>query len=85
MKIEAVYGMASHIHGFQPKLLWRLVFSQHSSCHVNECSIPPPHQAILLWSVGGGELMFDAFLLKVLFYLKVLQFRSIVAPYLLHL
>jgi hypothetical protein len=28
MKIEAVYSMAGHIHGFQPKPLLHLVFSR---------------------------------------------------------
>jgi hypothetical protein len=35
--------------------------------------------------LGSGELMLDAFLLKILFYLKVLELRSIIAPYLFHL
>jgi hypothetical protein len=84
MKVEAVYGMASSIHGFSPKQLLRLVLSYHSSCHVDECPILPVHQCILLWSVGGGELMLDTFLLEVLFHLKVLKMRFIIAPYLLH-
>jgi hypothetical protein len=84
MKIEVDYGMPSHIHGFRSKLLWHIVFSQHSSCHVNDRPVLPLHQAILLWSVGGREIMLDTFLLKVLFYLKIPEFRSIVAPYILH-
>jgi hypothetical protein len=85
MKIEAVYGMSSRIHGFRPKPLWRLVFSQPRPCHVDERPVLPLHYTILLWSVGSGELVLDAFLLKILLLLKVLELRSIVTPYLLHL
>jgi hypothetical protein len=74
MKMEVVYGMASCIHGSRPKLLQRLIFFQHGSRHVNERPVLPLHQTILLWSVRGGELMLDSFLLKVLFHLKVLEF-----------
>jgi hypothetical protein len=38
-----------------------------------------------LWCVGSGELVLDAFPLKIIFDLKVLEFRSIVAPYLFSL
>jgi hypothetical protein len=82
--METVYGMASHIHNFQPKLFRRLVFSQHRPCHINERPIIPLHYTILLWRVASGELMLDALLLKVLFYLKIFELRSIVAPNLLH-
>jgi hypothetical protein len=66
------------------KLLWRLVLSRHCSCHVDECPILPLHNTILLWSVGGGEFVLDAFLLNVLLYLKVLKLRTVVTPYLFH-
>jgi hypothetical protein len=48
MKIEEVYGMASHIHGFRPKPLWCLVFSQHRPCHVDERPVLPFYYTILL-------------------------------------
>jgi hypothetical protein len=85
MKIEPVYGMASYIYSFRPKPLMRLVLSKHCPCHVNERHVLPFYYTILLWCVGCGELMLDAFLFKILFHLKVLEFRSIVAPDLLHL
>jgi hypothetical protein len=74
MKVEAVYGMASRIHGFRPKPLLHLVFSQHRPCHIDERPVLPLHYTILLWSVGSGELMLDALLLKIFLYLKVLEF-----------
>jgi hypothetical protein len=85
MKIEAVYGMASRIHGFRPKPLRRLVFSKHRSCHVDERPVLSIYYTILLWHVGNGELMLDAFLIKILFHLNILKFRFIVAPNLLYL
>jgi hypothetical protein len=85
MKIEVVYGMASRIHGFRPNPLWCLVFSQHRPCHIDECHVLPLYYTILMWRVGSGELMLDAFLLKIFFHLKILELRSIVAPDFLHL
>jgi hypothetical protein len=85
MKVEAIYGMASRIHGFRPKSFWRLVFSQHRPCHIDEHPVLPLNYTILLWHVGSRELMLDAFLLKILLYLKILEFKSIVAPNLLYL
>jgi hypothetical protein len=85
MKIKPVYGMASCIYSFQPKPLKRLVLSKHCPRHVDEYHVLRFYYTILLWRVGSRELMLVAFLLKILFHLKVLEFRSIVAPHLLHL
>jgi hypothetical protein len=84
MKIEAIYGMASRVYDFRPKLFRRLLFSQHRPCHVNECLVLPLHYTILLWRVGSGELMLDAFLLKIFLHLKIFELKSIIAPYILH-
>jgi hypothetical protein len=70
MKIEPVYGMARCIYNFRPKPLSRLVFPKHSSRHVDERPVLPLYYTILLWCVGSGELMLDAFLLKIFFHLK---------------
>jgi hypothetical protein len=40
---------------------------------------------ILLWSIGCQKFMLDAFLIKIIFNLSVLEFRAIVTPYLLDL
>jgi hypothetical protein len=85
MKIKQVYGMASCIYNFRPKLLRRLVFPKHYPRHVDERLVLPIYYTILLWHVRSGELMLDALLLKILFHLKILKFRSIVASCLLHL
>jgi hypothetical protein len=52
---------------------------------VDQWHVLPFYNTILLWCVGSEELMLDAFLLKILFHLKILEFRSIVATDLLHL
>ena len=85
MQIEPIYGVASCVHSFRPKPLRRLELSKHRSCHVDKRPVLPLYHTVLLWCVGSGEFVLDAFLLKKLFYLKILKFRSIVAPDLLHL
>ena len=84
MKVETIYGMARCIHGFQPKPFRCLVLSKHRPCHVDERPVIPLHYTILLWRVGSGELMLDAFLLKIFFHLNVLELGSIIASYLVH-
>ena len=84
MKVDPVYGVASRVHSFRPKSLGRLEFSKHRPCHIDERPVLPLHYTILLWSVGSGELMLDAFLLKIFLYLKILEFRSIVTSDLFH-
>ena len=84
MQIEPVYGMASCIYGFRPKTLKRLVFPKHCSRHVDERHVLPFYYTILLWCVESGELMLDAFLLKIFLHLKIFKFSSIVASDFLH-
>jgi hypothetical protein len=85
MKVDPVDGVASRVHGFRPKALGGLELSKHCPRHVYKRPILPLYHTILLWCVGGRELVLDSFLLKILLHLKVLEFRPIVAPYLLHL
>jgi hypothetical protein len=66
MKIESIYGMTSCIYSFRSKPLKRLVFPKHCSRHVDERRVLPLYYTILLWCVGSGELMLDAFLLNIL-------------------
>jgi hypothetical protein len=62
--MELVYGTTSCIYSFRPKSLWYLVFPKHCPCHVNERHVLPLYHTILLWRVGSGELMLDAFFLR---------------------
>jgi hypothetical protein len=82
MQIEPVYGVASCVHCFRPKPLGRLELSKHRSCHVDKCPVLPLYHTVLLWCVGSGELVLDAFLLKILLHLQILELGPIVASYL---
>jgi hypothetical protein len=84
MKIEAVYGMASRICGFRPKPL-RVLYSPSIVLAMSMSVMFFLYYTILLWHVGSKELMLDAFLLTILFHLKILELRSIIAPDFLHL
>jgi hypothetical protein len=64
-----------------PKPIWLLVFTKKRRCLVDECPILPFHYSILLWCVGGRELVLDASLLKKLFNLKFFELSAIIAPY----
>ena len=83
MEAETVDGVARGVDGFGPKDIRSLVLIKHGSCHLNESSILPLRHSILLWSVWSGELMLDAFLLKKLFNLQILELGPIIAPYIL--
>jgi hypothetical protein len=85
MQIEPVYGVASCVHSFRPKPLGRLELSKHRSRHVDKRPVLPLYHTILLWCVGSGELVLDAFLLKILLNLQILELGPVVAPYLFHL
>jgi hypothetical protein len=76
--------MASCVHSFQPKTLGRLEFSKHRPRHIDERPVLPLYHTILLWCVGSGELVLDAFLLKILLHLQILELGPIVASYLFH-
>jgi hypothetical protein len=77
--------VASCIHSFRPKPLGRLEFSKHRSRHVDKRHVRPLYHTVLLWCVGSGELMLDAFLLKILLHLQILELGPVVASYLFHL
>jgi hypothetical protein len=67
MQIEPVYGMAGCVRSFRPKPIECLELSKHRSRHVDKYSVLPLYHTVLLWCVGSGELVLDAFLLKKLF------------------
>ena len=85
MKVDPVYGVASRVHGFRPKPLGRLELSKHRPSHVNERPALPLYHTVLLWCVGSGGFVIDAFLLKKLLHLKILELGPVVAPYLIYL
>jgi hypothetical protein len=50
------------------------------TCQLTFCSSSLVHHFVV-----SEELMFDAFLLKIFFYLEIIELRSIVTPDFLHL
>jgi hypothetical protein len=84
MQIEPVYGVAGCVHSFRSKPLGRLEFSKHRPRHVDERPVLPLYHTILLWCVGSGELVLDAFLLKILLHLHILELGPVVASYIFH-
>jgi hypothetical protein len=84
MQIESVYEgkLCSQL---PTKTARRLELSKHRSRHVDKCLVLPLYHTVLLWCVGSGELVLDAFLLKKLLDLKILELGPIVAPYLFNL
>ena len=78
MKIELVMAWQAVFTASDQNRSVVLYSPKHCSCHVDEHPFLPLYHAILLWCVGSGELMLDAFLLKVLFYQQILELRAIV-------
>jgi hypothetical protein len=85
MEVDPVYGVASCVHGFQPKSFGCLEFTKHRPRHVCKRPVLSLYHTILLWCVGSGEVMLDSFLLKVFLHLKILELGPVVAHYLFHL
>jgi hypothetical protein len=77
--------MTRRVDSFGPKVIGGLVFISHCPCQLNESHILSFSHPILLWSIGCQKFMLDAFLIKVLFNLSVLELGAIVTPYLLDL
>ena len=85
MKVDPVDDVASRVHGFRPKALGGLELSKHRPRHVDKRPVIPLYYTVLLWCVGSGELVLDAFLLKIFLNLQILELGPVVAPYLFHL
>ena len=65
------------------KIVRNLELIEHCSCGFNQGPVLPLRYPILLWSVGCGELMLDAFFIKEFFNLGVLEFGPVVTSHLL--
>jgi hypothetical protein len=77
--------MTCHIDRLHPKSVRGLVFIKHGSCHLYESSVPPFGHPILLRCIGGRKLMLDAFFIKEVFYLSILELGAIITSNLLDL
>ena len=80
MKINSVDDVACSINSFEPEFSRSLVFIEHRTCHLSECSVLALHDAILLRCVWSRELMCDAQGIKISVKAGVLEFYAIVTP-----
>src|SRR3954462_259445 len=85
MKIHPIDDVAGSVDCFSPPYERRVVLSKHRSSHLDEGSVLPFNDSILLRSVWIRELMSDAHLIKEFLYASVLEFRVVVASNMLDL
>src|SRR3954470_9249930 len=85
MKIHPIDDVAGSIDCFSPPPKRCVVLSKHRSSHLDEGSVLPFDDAILLRSVWSRELMSDAHLIEVFLYAGVLEFGVVVASNMLDL
>src|SRR3954466_953895 len=85
MKIHPIDDVAGSIDCFSPPLERRVVFSKHRSSHLDEGSVLPFNDSILLRGVWSRELMSDAHLIEKFLYASVLEFVAVVASNVLDL
>jgi hypothetical protein len=74
-----------HVNSFDPKAVGGFVLIKHCPCRLNESHILSFGHPILLWSIGCKKFMLDAFMIKIIFNLSVLELGAIVTPYFLDL
>ena len=67
--------------GLGPKIIWRLEFRKHSTCHIHESPILPFGDTILLRGVRSGILLLDPLVTKKLVQGVVLEFGAICTSY----
>src|ERR1041384_4115171 len=85
MKIPPIDDVAGSVDCFSPPHERHVVFSKHRSSHLDEGSVLPFNDTILLRSVWRRELMSDAHLIEEFLYAGVLEFSAIVASNVLDL
>jgi hypothetical protein len=78
VNIGTVCGMTCRNDRLRPKPTRSLVLIKHGFCHLDECPILPFGYPILLRIIGSQKLMLDAFFVKKVFYLSVLELSAIV-------
>src|SRR3954467_3506709 len=85
MKVNLVDDMASSVDCFGPEPDWGLVFSKHCSGHLNESTILPFNNTILLRCVSCREFMSEAIFLKKIFNMSIFEFCPIITSDMLQL
>ena len=85
MKIHPIDDVAGSVDCFSPPYKRCVVLSKHRSSHLDEGSVLPFNDSILLRSVWSQELMSDAHLIEEFLYARVLEFGVVVASNVLDL
>jgi hypothetical protein len=85
LEVKTVTGMTYCIDRLQPKLVQGLVFVKHGYSHLYESSVLSFGHPILLRCIEGKKFMLDAFFIKKVFYLSILELNVIVTSNLLDL
>src|SRR4051812_29333506 len=85
MKIHPIDDVAGTIDCFSPPHKRCVVLSKHRSSHLDEGSVLPFNDAILLRIVWSRELMSDAHIIEEFMYAGVLEFGAVVASNVLDL
>ena len=78
MKIHPIDDVAGSVDCFSPPHERHVVFNEHCSSHLDEGSVLPFNDSILLRSVWIRELMSDAHLIKEFLYAGILELGVIV-------
>src|SRR5680860_130161 len=73
--------MTSGVDGFGPKVIWRLEFGHHNSCHINKCTVLPFRNTILLRGIRSGILVFNTLITQEFIHGVILELGSIVTSY----
>ena len=79
MKIHPIDDVAGSVDCFSPPYERPVVFSKHRSSHLDEGSVLPFEDSILLRSVWSRELMSDARLIEEFLYTSVFELGAVVA------
>src|SRR3954464_4998986 len=85
MKIHPIDDVAGNIDCFSPPHKRCVILNKHHSSHLDEGSVLPFNDTILLRSVWSRELMSDAHLIEEFLYARVLEFGAVVASNVLDL
>src|ERR1041385_1251463 len=85
MKIHSIDDVTGSVDCFSPPLEWSIVLSQHRASHLDEGSILPLNNTILLRSVWRREFMSNSRVIEEFFHTEVLEFSAVVASNVLDL
>src|ERR1041385_2953800 len=79
MKIHSIDDMACSVNSFSPPPEWSIVLSQYRASHLDEGSVLPLNNSILLRSVRCREFMNDSHVNEEFFHTEVVDLSVVVA------